>query len=158
MIIKILKIILGTSIIKTIYFNIKYFGIKGLILPVFVGYNVELKKLKGKIVIENMKTGHIRLGIYCPGNIPEKTPSSFYNDGTIFFKQKASFGKGFRICNHGNLKIGNNFGLTASSSVICEQSIIFGDNCTVSWGCEIMDTDLHKIFNSNGEKINNPKK
>lgn len=157
MIINIIKIMLNTSILKSLFFNIKYFGIKGLMFPVLIGYNVELKKLKGKIIIENMKIGGIKLGVYCPGNYPVSMISSFCNDGTIFFKKKAHFGKGFRICNHGILEIGDKFWLTASSSILCEQKITFKDDCIISWNCEISDTDIHKIFNENHELVNKPK-
>jgi len=157
MIKKIFKIFVNTSILKSLYFNIKYFGIKGLIFPVLIGHKVELKKLKGKIIIENMKPGNIKFGIYCPGNYPNSTTSSFSNSGIMYFKQKASFGKGFRITNKGYLEIGNNFLLTAASLICCEEKIIFKNNCNISWNCEIYDTDFHKIYNENGELINKPK-
>lgn len=154
---KILKILLKTSILKTLIFNIKYFGIKGLTFPVLVGHKVELNKLGGKIIINNPKFGHIKLGIYTPANYSSKNISTFSNDGIIIFNTKASLGTGFRLCNSGEIIFGYNFSLTANSSILCYKEICFGDNNTVSWNVEIMDTDIHKIFDKHRNIINAPK-
>ena len=153
---KILKILLKTSILKTLIFNIKYFGLKGLTFPVLIGHKVELNKLGGKIIINNPKFGHIKLGIYTPANYSSNNISTFFNNGIIIFNTKASLGTGFRLCNSGKITFGYNFSLTANSSVLCNKEICFGDNNTVSWTVEIMDTDIHKIFDKNNNIINSP--
>ena len=42
-----LKTMLAVSVLKTLRFNLHYFGIKGFCLPVLVSKNVMLKNLRG---------------------------------------------------------------------------------------------------------------
>lgn len=42
-----LRKLLEISMLKTVYFNLHYFGIKGMRLPVIVSKNVMLKNLRG---------------------------------------------------------------------------------------------------------------
>lgn len=52
---------------KTLLFNIKYFGIKGLKFPVVLSYKVKLSKLSGKVRINaSKKFGMIKLGFTTP--------------------------------------------------------------------------------------------
>lgn len=54
--------LLDASILKTLRFNLHYFGIKGFRLPVLVGKNVMLKNLRGGVKIESYKTANVRIG------------------------------------------------------------------------------------------------
>lgn len=155
-----LYFLLRMSIIKTLIFNFRYFGIRGiLLLPVLVGKNVEFHTLKGKFICEEFKTGIVQIGLNDMGNHPKRTTYvSIQNNGTIRCKGKVYLGVGTRISNGGILVLGNNFSITADTSIICANSIIFEDDVLVSWGCQIMDTDLHKIFDiDTNQIINSPK-
>jgi acetyltransferase-like isoleucine patch superfamily enzyme len=79
-------------------------------------------------------------------------------DGQLVFKGKTDIGKGSRICvgKHGILEIGNNFLITAHSTIVCFNHIKIGDHCLFSWENMIMDTDFHHIFQENAV-INLPK-
>lgn len=147
-----------TNWLKTLYFNLYYFGIKGFLFPVLIGYNVELKLLKGKFLIDNLRPFLVEFGIYCPGNYSSKTVSIFQNDGIIKINGRCKFGVGSKISNHGELYFGKRFNLTANSSIICNDKIIFGDNNLVSWNVEIMDTDFHKIYNEKDNLLNKDSK
>ena len=50
------------SILKTIRFNLRYFGKKGVYFPVIITKNVILKNMQGKVELESYKTGNIRIG------------------------------------------------------------------------------------------------
>lgn len=54
--------LLDASILKTLRFNLHYFGIKGFRLPVLVGKNVMSKNLRGGVKIESYKTANVRIG------------------------------------------------------------------------------------------------
>lgn len=156
---KIIKKILKISIPKTLYFNIHYFGVKGLILPVYIGKKVELRHLKGKIRCENFKSGVVQIGMNEMGNYPYgSTYSLFKNNGEIVFKGNALLGIGTCITNRGIITFGDNFTITANSSIICRESITFGDNVLISWNVEFMDTDLHKIYDIDSKELLNPDK
>lgn len=159
---KVLKFILfRLSIPKSLYFNFKYFGIRGLfVFPVLVGKKVEFRTIKGNIKIDKFKLGIIRIGTNDMGNEPKSsTICSIQNSGTMHFKGKCELGVGVRISNHGTLTLGDNTCITASTSVICKEEITLSDNVLVSWDCQIMDCDFHKIFDMDtNEQINKPKK
>ena len=112
---KILKKIQKISLLKTFLFNFHYFGFKGLyVLPVLIGKHVELRDLKGKITVENFKTGVVQIGMNDIGIFPIKTTvASIQNNGEIIFKGKAELGIGTHISNGGILKFGDNFTVSA---------------------------------------------
>ena len=71
------------------------------------------------------------------------------------FKQ-SSFGHGSKIACGGTMIFGKNFTITAESTLICNHLIEFGDDVLISWECQIMDGDFHKILS--GSKQINPNK
>lgn len=153
-------ILKNISILKTIWLNFKVLPIKkAILLPIFVARQVKCNKLKCKIIIESeISTGMILIGF---GDVPifdRNRSRSILNlvSGTIIFKGKASFGHGTKIGCGGKLIFGNNFSITAETTIICGYEIIFGDNVLISWNCQIMDVDFHKIFQDN--KHINPNK
>lgn len=54
----------------------------------------------------------------------------------------------------GSLTFGQNFNITAESSIVCYNNISFGNNCLLSRDILIMDTDFHKIYNQDKSLIN----
>lgn len=56
----------------------------------------------------------------------------------------------------GILEIGEDFNITAETTIVAFTKIQFGNNCLLSWDVLIMDTDFHKIKNEHGAILNNP--
>lgn len=152
------EIFIKLSIFKTFYINYNYFGIKGLwVLPILVGKNTEFKLLKGKIIISNFQTGVVHIGLNDIGIFSKKsTVCTFQNSGTIEFKGKCRLGQGTKISNTSYISFGNNVNITGNSAIISHKAVEIGDDTLISWGVLIMDTDFHKILNSNGDVINEP--
>lgn len=77
--------------------------------------------------------------------------------GEIIFYGKAVIGHGSKISvgKNGILEIGNNFNVTAETSIVCHKYIKFGDNNLISWENLVMDTDFHKIKKLNGDNFVN---
>lgn len=147
--------ILQVSVIKTVCFNLVYFGIKGLKLPVLISRKTVLKKLRGGVSISNPSFGCVHIGFDAIGIFDyDRDRSIWENYGNICFDTKATLGHGVRISNFGSIYFGKNFRLTANSSFICHKEIRFGDNCLVSWNCKFMDTDFHKIYDEKGNLTN----
>ena len=156
---KILKFFKAINIIKTVYFNLKMFPIKEAIkMPVFIGYHTKFVSLLGKIYIEdNLKSGMIRFGFGTLGIVDEKyTKTLIELNGSIIFKGKANFGHGSKIAvgKEGILCIGKDFHISGNSTIICADSVIFGDDVLVSWEIIIMDTDFHETENTLTNIIN----
>lgn len=151
-----IKKILEVSLIKTLRFNIHYFGIKGLKLPILVSRYTKLSNLKGKVIIANPRSFGIHFGFSGVSIFDEKYQKSIWdNEGNVYFNSFATLGEGTRISNKGELRFGKGFRLTADSYIICYKKIEFGDDSLVSWNCSFMDTDFHKIMDADEHIINN---
>ena len=151
------------SIPKTLYFNFKYFDFTIAIkLPVLVSYRVILSETSGKVKINynNIKTGMIKIGFGCVGIFDAKRSRTIWgSSGNIIFNGSCNIGHGSKISvsKNGLLIFGNNFNISAESSIVCYKKICFGDNCLLSWEILIMDTDFHKIMDNTNNVINEDK-
>lgn len=147
-----LQVVLGFP--KTLLFNLYYFGIKGLKLPVLLSNKVKLSKMRGRIIIESTyQTGMIKLG-FTASELFDNSKLSFVwiNDGLIVFKSNASMRNGTTIRNYGLLKFGCNFHVPATASIVCYRKIEFGDDVLIGWGFEIVDGDAHKLYDCQEQK------
>lgn len=144
---------------KSLIFNIKYFGVKGLKLPIVLSYKVRLQKLSGKVVIKSpLKTGMIRLGFTAPENYDNgKLSFIWVNDGLVKFNGNASMRNGVSMRIYGKLTLGSHFYISAPAKIICYKNIEFGDDVLIGWDFEVVDGDAHKIYNQDdmeGERLN----
>ena len=148
--------LLKTSILKTIYFNIHYFGIKSLFKPyALIARGVQFKCLKGKIELENKKIGIVRIGYPSLGTKNDSTTKGTINiSGKLLLRENVSIARGASIdCGeNGILEIGSLM-MTGDTKIICKKNIKIGNNCMISLGGYIMDTDFHDIYKS-GNIIN----
>lgn len=160
--IKILKRILSVMkdiSLKTIYFNLKYLPFhQAVYLPIFLSRHVYLMNMKGKIVIEGpVKSKQIKIGFKGVGIFDHKRSRSILNIfGDLVFCGEAFIGHGSKISigKEGKIIFGNNFRMSAESSLASRKGITFGDNCLVSWDTLIIDTDYHKIYDEDGKQLN----
>lgn len=149
--------LLRISLLKTLRFNLAYFGLKGLLLPVLVSSNFRLRCLKGKIILNNFRFGTIRLGFGSVGIIDVQGDRGiWYNTGSVSFRGTARLGAGARFSNNGEVVFGNGFVNTGRCTIICEKEILFGDNVLISWDSSLMDSDFHKIYNFDDHILLNP--
>lgn len=144
---------------KTLIINFKYFSWHDAWrLPIWVTFRCRLRALKGEIKIEApLKPGMIKIGYGDVGVIDNHERASFSNDGLIIFKGKTNIGVASKIDNHAILVFGKNFVATAKTSITCYCKITFGDDVLVSWDTSFMDTDVHKVFDSDHHRINEDK-
>jgi acetyltransferase-like isoleucine patch superfamily enzyme len=68
-------------------------------------------------------------------------------NGTLNINGDYSIGKGCRIDigKYGIIEIGNGGYLNANSNFIIMHKLTIGDNCAISWNCQILDEDFHEI-------------
>jgi acetyltransferase-like isoleucine patch superfamily enzyme len=147
---------------KSIFFNLKYLKFKeALMLPILVSHRVLLSDTKGRITIEaKPKIGLITIGFGDVGIFDKHLSRSVWKVlGHVCFKGSCSLGHGSKICvaQTGELMLGDNFLMTAESSILCRENIIFGKDCLVSWEVLMMDTDYHTINDMHGRQINHNK-
>lgn len=79
--------------------------------------------------------------------------------GKLIFKGSAHLGSGSRIvvskgavCN-----LGHNFAISASSYIYCYKYIKVGNDVQLSWDDLLMDSDSHRIYDTEGKQINSNK-
>jgi len=148
--------------IKTIYFNLKYLPFRQAIkLPIYISSKVYLRSTAGKLKIDcPISTGLIRIGYGEIGIFDKQKSRTIWNvPGTVIFKGRCNIGHGSKISieTNGTLILGDNFTISAESSIAVSSEIQFGNNCLLSWDILIMDTDFHKIKDEFGNIINAPK-
>lgn len=57
----------------------------------------------------------------------------------------AKIGPGSIVHVNGDLSMGDSY-INGYSRIICNDQITIGDNCIISWECELMDSDGHQIL------------
>lgn len=144
------------SFIQTIRFNVHYFGKKnGLKLPVFIYDRVYFKQRLGNVELQSFETGNVKIGKCIVGVYDKANTEIQFNDScSVYLGKNVIIGSGCRVSASGRVKIFENVCITAETMFICNKSIEIGKNSLISWNVQIMDTDIHKIYNDN--KQTNP--
>jgi acetyltransferase-like isoleucine patch superfamily enzyme len=122
-------------------------------MPVILSRNVLINNLKGEVRIDGeIKPGCILIGFHSVPVFDRFRSRMVWNigGGAVIFKGRALIGQGTRIGSGGILTFGENFQVTAETTIICDEGITFGRDVLCSWQCQIMDTDFHQIID-NGE-------
>lgn len=141
---------------KSIYVNFRLLPFSQAIrIPIIVSRKTKLQSLAGKVYLENIKTGMIRIGF---GNM-QMLDYHYHRtllllEGNITFKGKCKIGMGSRLMVYGHLELGDNFLISGDGMIICNQRIVIGNDCTMAWESIIMDTDHHVILDENNHCIN----
>lgn len=58
-----------------------------------------------------------------------------------------ALGPGVRVIlgNNAFVSVGNDTFFSSNGLLLCQTSIEVGSNCAISWGVQIMDTDIHRV-------------
>lgn len=152
------------SIPKTIWFNLRYLPFRQAIkLPIWVAGNVRIRELhRGCMRLQGtLRMGMIRIGYHETDGVDFYGVHTIINvdkSGTIEFKNDAHIGTGaiIRVKKEGTISFGDNFAISGTTSIIASKSIRFGDEVQLSWNSHIMDSDAHKIYDTEGKWINPP--
>lgn len=155
---KLKKYLIGTDWIKTIRVNFHYFPFKtAMKFPVLVAYRTVLRHMEGGVFIEGtITTGMLLFGYKGVGFIDAVYERTLWDvTGIVTIKGKRlDIGRGSKLCVYGKCYLGDKFSISGRSTIICNKEIRFGDNVLLSWDVLIMDTDLHRIQDPDGNIIN----
>lgn len=130
---------------KTIIFNLWYFGIKGIRLPIIFAAPVEFRSLGGTIELSVFRFGIVKFGQGRVGVISRHEEIVWENSGQIHFQGRATFGPAVKICTAGKLSFGDDFQARGRCSIVAWNNVSFGSGTLLSWDTTIMDTDFHEI-------------
>nr|WP_269809064.1 acyltransferase [Enterovibrio nigricans] len=109
------------------------------------------------IFATTQKFGKIKLGFGRVQITDNKYSRFIWNmskTSEIHFGNNIKIGTGSKLHNQGKITIGSNVNFSGETTLVCNKSITFGDECSVSWHTLFMDTDLHRISDSRGETLN----
>jgi acetyltransferase-like isoleucine patch superfamily enzyme len=155
------NILLIRAVPKSLLFNLRYFGWRGLALPVFVSHRVRLACLGGRVVLDGPnRPGRVRIGFGYVGLFDgTRSRAVWENHGQVRFRGTAELGHGTKVVvgRHGRLTLGDNFQVTAESSLLCQRRIKFGRDCLLSWDVLVMDDDVHPVYDETGIHVNPPR-
>lgn len=140
------------SLPKTALFNLRVFGIPGLLkMPVFVHWKVKVRKIyKGCIKIEApLSYAMIRFGVGGTECLHSPRGELFFERGILRFLGKAHFASGVAIRNSGVLTIGDGFYANRNCRIACSREISLGNDVLLGWNVNIRDSDGHKVIVNN---------
>lgn len=150
---------LNISLFKSLKFNIRFFGFRGLLFPVLISKNVKFGELEGSVEVEEFSTGSVRFGFGGSEGVIEKKYSYFSisDGGKVIFGKNCgiSLGNSLRV-DGGTLIIGRNFSTNKNCFISCTEMIKIGDDVTFGWDVNLRDSDGHKVYD--GELLPNSKK
>lgn len=105
--------------------------------------------------IENIEcNGKLEIGIRNTGFI-HRTDKTYLNiKGKLLLKGNYSIGRGcrFDIGKGALVSIGTGGYTNCNTQFIIKNRLTIGDHCTISWGCQFLDDDLHEI-DYEGKKV-----
>lgn len=149
---KLLKLHLNLP--KTIYFNVKVFGVKNALkLPVLLFGRIHLEGLsRGCVELQQIKTGGVRIG---GGWFTELSGYSNRFESFLRIKGKLVLGNGvvmsqgvvLSISKNAIMRIGNNVRFNERVTIHSKYSITIGDKCRIGWNVQILDTGFHYMIN-----------
>jgi len=153
----ILRLIIGFP--RSVYFNFRCLPFKHAIkMPVILSHKTSFKCLTGKIVLTNPKSFALNIGFGTTQAVDFKYERTVIDlQGTWVAHGKVRVGAGSKISVLGELTTGNDFNITARTTIICNKKIQFGNKNLISWDNLFMDTDQHIIRDFDGRIINEDK-
>lgn len=144
---------------QTIYFNFRYLPFKIAVkLPILL-YKPKFISLRGTVKIEpvdgKISFGMIRLGFRRCGIYPNNGLSWENHGGTCIFNGPCgigndsylSFGKGTEV------HFGYDFLSNAGLKLVSTRGISFGKSTRLGWGCLVMDTNFHPLYDIEKQKF-----
>ena len=151
--------VFGIAPLKTLIFNLRYFGFKGVKFPVLVYRNIRLQRLGGKVVLNNPRFCGVKLGAPWAGLYAQSTRGGWNVEGTVCFEGECKLATANIVsCSEGAvINFGANFQANDGCRFISVNEISFGSNCLLSWDCTFIDSDFHSLRRCDGLISNVPR-
>lgn len=144
------------AFIPSLIFNFKYLPIKQAVkLPIWI-YKAHLLELGGSVSIESddIHSGMIQLGFPRAATYPDNG-FTWRNRGRVIFKGDCYIGNDCHIIvgKQGMLTLGSDFRANAGLKLVAQCNIKFGNHVRVGWGCILMDTNFHPLYDMEKKKF-----
>ena len=148
--------------IKTLWFNFRYLPFRQAVkLPFILASNVRIGACRRGFCefSGGGRRGGITIGFNRSRNSGNATFVSFQGKLIIHGEGIHAFGAGcyISVAPEAVLEVGNNFGCTGDTQFRISHHTIIGDDNLWSYGCVVMDSDSHSIYNEAGVVVNRPR-
>lgn len=148
--------------LKTICFNLRHLPFREAVrIPILIARNVSVRDCES---VKFEFVGGVKFGMVTVGfnrNCNKGAPSSLHLHGKIIIRgtKAHAFGAGCNVAvgRDAVLDIGDGFGCTGDTTISVAKSLVIGENNLWSYNCVVMDNDGHKIYDSEGKRINEPR-
>lgn len=149
------------NLFSTIYINFATFSLEQAIhFPILVFGKLTIKNVrKAKLVFHSpLKVGLLRIGKKSVGFIDKDCRTIWNVAGILHIYGNVRIGRGccIEVGENAVLTLGENFNVTGRSTLLCQNSISFGNECLLSWDLLIMDNDWHQVVSTIDDRILNP--
>lgn len=148
------------SVPQTIVFNFRYLSFKQAIkLPIWIYFRSKFSCYRGGVKLPSQVwPAMIRIGfsVDYSKSFSDMTLFRVEKEGQCIFEGSAHLGRGTKIAVHkgADLILGDNFAISASSTIKCFKHIKMGKDILFAWDCLVMDSDGHQIFDEDGKLLN----
>lgn len=163
-----IKLVKYSNLLKTVYLNFISLPLyQAIHLPILVGRRVKLFGIRrGCIVVkdDNPKIFSIMIGvpskysIYAPNR--EHSMFRFSKKGNLIFGvneggqvKHVRLLSGCSMTINGNVKIGTDVILNQHCTIYCSKQITIGNHVGIGWNTQIMDSDLHFLYDAQTNAI-----
>lgn len=152
-------------LLRTIYFNLRTLPLKQAVkLPVFIYGKVRLFMLNGSVEFKSteIKRGMVKIGINGDSfNLSDGSGfiSLTSTESKIIFNGPAriAVNSKIRVVADGVLTLGKNVRIGTGAIVVCNGGRIdIGDYTGITWGCVVMNSSFHNVYDSNKGGYVNP--
>lgn len=150
---------INISLLKSMYVNLKCFGLKGIKLPILVSRKCRID-LHGKVQLARYSTGQVTIGFGGSKGVVENAYSYFgvAAGGTVVFAGKAGISAGSSVrVDKGMLRVGKNFSTNKNCFIACSEGVTIGNDVTLGWNVNIRDNDGHNIIDVKTNSISESK-
>lgn len=137
------------SLPKTLRFNIRTFGLRGLRMPVLVHYRVRVSTFRGAVELRvPMRRATVTFGFGGSQGVVTngRAEICFEKGSKTVFCGRAQFAEGCSVRNEGLLEFGGNFSANKNCFISCHEAVSFGGEITLGWNINIRDSDGHYII------------
>lgn len=145
---------------RSIYFNLRMLPLtQACRLPILVSHRTAFDNLGGHIMINATKT---KVGLFKIG-FSTYQQTQFHADrtrlnlrGKVIVNGECDLGAGsaIEVAEEGVLTLDANSHIGPKTLIVCHKSITFGPSTRCSWCCTIMDSDQHRLIDSEGKCCN----
>lgn len=143
---------------KSLYVNLRLLPLTQAIkLPIIVSSKTKIISLQGRVALQKVKTGIVRIGFGGAEHIDYRYNRTILKiDGIAAFEGRAKIGVGSKLLidKGAVFQAGERLGITGDTMILCSQKITIGNNARISWQNIIMDTDQHPVFDTDNNIIN----